>query len=218
MNSLILRREGPTALLILNRPPINALDREALEELGLAVEEIRLIGKPGSGHHRRHRGNFLLLVVTLSTGVRFKNENEAGKDRQKGLCSDRTATQANHRRHQWSGDRRRPGPGAFLRFGDLHRRWPRSVCPKWRMDLSLAGGSSGASSLRGEDSCVRVSSDRSKGGRLPGVHDGLLNEVVPADSLMDEALKRSGRMGRSLSRRFAGREVRPSGRGREGLF
>ncbi len=41
MSSLILRREGPIALLVLRRPPINALDRQALEELGKAVGEVR---------------------------------------------------------------------------------------------------------------------------------------------------------------------------------
>jgi len=41
MSSFILRRQGPVALLVLRRPPINALDREALEELGKAAEEVR---------------------------------------------------------------------------------------------------------------------------------------------------------------------------------
>ncbi len=41
MNSLILKREGPVTLLVLRRPPINVLDREALDELGQAVGEIR---------------------------------------------------------------------------------------------------------------------------------------------------------------------------------
>jgi enoyl-CoA hydratase len=40
MSSLILQREGPVALLVLRRPPINALDRQALEELGEAVGEV----------------------------------------------------------------------------------------------------------------------------------------------------------------------------------
>ena len=40
MNSLIRRQEGPVTLLALTRPPINALDREALEELAEAVEEV----------------------------------------------------------------------------------------------------------------------------------------------------------------------------------
>jgi len=41
MSSFILRREGPVALLVLRRPPINALDRQALEELGIAAGEIK---------------------------------------------------------------------------------------------------------------------------------------------------------------------------------
>ena len=41
MSSLILRREGPVALVVLRRPPINALDREALAELGKAAEAVR---------------------------------------------------------------------------------------------------------------------------------------------------------------------------------
>ncbi len=45
MNSWIVKREGPVTLLLLKRPPINALDREALEELGGAVGEIRADGE-----------------------------------------------------------------------------------------------------------------------------------------------------------------------------
>lgn len=41
MNSLIRDREGAVSLLTLRRPPINALDQEALEELTQVVEEVR---------------------------------------------------------------------------------------------------------------------------------------------------------------------------------
>jgi enoyl-CoA hydratase len=41
MNSLIRRKEGSVSLFTLRRPPINALDQEALEELAQAVEEVR---------------------------------------------------------------------------------------------------------------------------------------------------------------------------------
>ena len=40
MNSTILRREGPVAIITLKRPPINALDQEALDELNDAVGEV----------------------------------------------------------------------------------------------------------------------------------------------------------------------------------
>ena len=40
MNSIILRREGPIAIITLKRPPINALDQEALDELNDAVGEV----------------------------------------------------------------------------------------------------------------------------------------------------------------------------------
>jgi enoyl-CoA hydratase/carnithine racemase len=40
MSSWIQRREGTTSLLTLMRPPINALDLEALNELTEAVEEV----------------------------------------------------------------------------------------------------------------------------------------------------------------------------------
>ncbi len=45
MDSWILRREGTVTILVLRRPPINALDREALEELGETVEVIRADGE-----------------------------------------------------------------------------------------------------------------------------------------------------------------------------
>lgn len=41
MSSWSRRQEGPVALLTLARPPINVLDREALAELAEAVEEVR---------------------------------------------------------------------------------------------------------------------------------------------------------------------------------
>lgn len=41
MNSWVLRREAAVSVLILDRPPINSLDREALEELGQVLEEIK---------------------------------------------------------------------------------------------------------------------------------------------------------------------------------
>jgi enoyl-CoA hydratase/carnithine racemase len=79
MNSLILRQEGPVAYLILSRPPINALDREALEEIGLAVEEIRA-----------DRETRVLVITGGIEGIfcsggdlkywrQAQNENEAGK-------------------------------------------------------------------------------------------------------------------------------------------
>lgn len=40
MSSWIPQREGPLTLLTLARPPINALDRDALEELATAVAEV----------------------------------------------------------------------------------------------------------------------------------------------------------------------------------
>lgn len=40
MSSWVRRREGAVALLTLTRPPINALDREALDELAEAVREV----------------------------------------------------------------------------------------------------------------------------------------------------------------------------------
>jgi len=40
MKSTNLRREGPVAILTLNRPPINALDQAALDELNDAVGEV----------------------------------------------------------------------------------------------------------------------------------------------------------------------------------
>ncbi len=78
MNSLILRREGAVAHLILSRPPINALDREALEEISLAVEEIRV-----------ERETRVLVITGGIEGIfcsggdlkywrQAQNENEAG--------------------------------------------------------------------------------------------------------------------------------------------
>jgi enoyl-CoA hydratase len=79
MNSLILRREGAVAHLILTRPPINALDREALEEIGVAVEEVRA-----------DRETRVLVITGGIEGIfcsggdlkywrQVQNENEAGK-------------------------------------------------------------------------------------------------------------------------------------------
>lgn len=70
MSSFILRRQGPVALLVLRRPPINALDREALEELGKAAEEV-LMGRSVSWLSPEASMGSSVLVVTLSIGVRF---------------------------------------------------------------------------------------------------------------------------------------------------
>jgi len=40
MNNFVLRKEGPVTVLALNRPPVNALDRTALEELSKALENV----------------------------------------------------------------------------------------------------------------------------------------------------------------------------------
>jgi enoyl-CoA hydratase/carnithine racemase len=40
MNSFNLRKEGPVSVLTLKRPPVNALDRTALQELSEAIENV----------------------------------------------------------------------------------------------------------------------------------------------------------------------------------
>ena len=40
MNDFVLRKEGPVTVLTLKRPPVNALDRTALEELSKALENV----------------------------------------------------------------------------------------------------------------------------------------------------------------------------------
>ena len=40
MNNFVIRKEGPVTVLTLKRPPVNALDRTALEELSKALENV----------------------------------------------------------------------------------------------------------------------------------------------------------------------------------
>ena len=194
MNSLILRREGPTALLILNRPPINALDREALEELGLAVEEIRA--------DRQTR----VLVITggiegifcsggdLKYWRQVQNENEAGKTGRRVFAQIEqlpkpTIAAING---QVIGDGLALALSCDLRFASplATFRLPEvayGFIPGWGLIRRLIAsvGRTHASEFLLTGQTV----DASRAYTM-----GLLNEVVPADSLMDEALKRSGRM------------------------
>jgi enoyl-CoA hydratase/carnithine racemase len=194
MDSLILTREGPVALLVLRRPPINALDRKALEELSQAVEEVRA--------DRQTR----VLVITggiegifcsggdLKYWRQVRNANEVGKIGRRVFAQIEylpkpTIAAING---QVIGDGLALALSCDLRIASRMAtfRLPEvayGFIPDWgairRLIASVGKTHASKFLLTG----LPVDADRA-------YKMGLLSEVVPADRLLDEVREQSGRM------------------------
>ncbi len=191
MDSWILRREGSLTILVLRRPPINALDREALEELGETVEVIRADGETR------------VLVITGGIDGIFCSGGDLKYWRQ--VCNGNEVSKMGRSVFAQIERLSKPTIAAInghvigdglalalvcdLRIASLAAtfRLPEvayGFIPGWGLIRRLLDsvGRTNASEFLLTGQPVDASRARTM---------GLLNEAVPSDTLMDEVLRRS---------------------------
>jgi enoyl-CoA hydratase/carnithine racemase len=194
VNSFILKRQGSVALLVLKRPPINALDREALEELGKAAEEVRADGEirvlviTGGIDRIFCSGGDLKYWRELHEGHEVSRVGREVFAQVERLPKPTIAAVNGH----VIGDGLALALACDLRIASVAAtfRLPEvayGFIPGWDLirRLVASAGRTNASELLLTGQPVQAARAREM---------GFVNEVVSADSLIDEVLKRARKM------------------------